>query len=180
MYIDLPSEQDWNATPSHISSFSLLCWVEVHCGIYKYITIYQIHRTWIHLLHHSPLSSPPTIHGIVSTGIIFPFTRIYAQNLYHVHLPTRFPHLPSPSGTTIPTPVRTCSTLLFSDFINFKKWHFLKITIHISILYSPQGIQTRKPRLDCPSTAYFITCKIQKQQHVSYIIRNKAVKLIIS
>jgi hypothetical protein len=34
--------------------FLFLCWYGVHCGIYKSLTIYQIHP-----LHHSPLSPFP-------------------------------------------------------------------------------------------------------------------------
>jgi hypothetical protein len=37
--------------------FFLLCWVVVHCDIYKGLTMNQIYHTWIHPLHHSPLSS---------------------------------------------------------------------------------------------------------------------------
>jgi hypothetical protein len=47
--------------------------------------------------HHSPLSPiclyPPTP-GIVSPGIIFPFTCMYTQDLHQIHPPTPFTDLP--------------------------------------------------------------------------------------
>jgi hypothetical protein len=62
---------------------------------------------------------PPSISGIVSTGIIFPFTYMCTQYLHYIHLPTPFPNLLPP--TLIPIlPDRTCFTLLFSDFVKEK------------------------------------------------------------
>jgi hypothetical protein len=83
------------------------------------LTIEQIYHTRIHPLHHSPLSYPPPITGIVSTGIIFPFT--YTCTQHYIYPPISFPHLfPLPTGTNYP-PRRTCSALLFSDFVNKKQ-----------------------------------------------------------
>jgi hypothetical protein len=69
----------------------------------KVPTIYQIYHTWIHPLHHS-LSLPPSIPGIVSTCVIFPFTHMCTQNLYHIYPSTYFPHLlPLPLRPTFST-----------------------------------------------------------------------------
>jgi hypothetical protein len=49
------------------------------------------------------------------------------QYVDHIHSPILFPyHLPLPTGTNIPPPAprRTCSILLFSDFVEEKKWQF--------------------------------------------------------
>jgi hypothetical protein len=70
----------------------LLCWVKVHWGFYKVLTIYQIYHTWTHHLHHSPFSSF-SILGAVSSGLIFPFTYTCTQYLYHIHPPITFPHM---------------------------------------------------------------------------------------
>jgi hypothetical protein len=43
------------------------------------LTTYQVYYPWIHLLHHSPLSSPSTTARIVSTDLIFPFTYMCTQ-----------------------------------------------------------------------------------------------------
>jgi hypothetical protein len=40
----------------------------------KVLTMYQIYPSWIHPLHHSPLSPSPPVPGRVSTGLILPFT----------------------------------------------------------------------------------------------------------
>jgi hypothetical protein len=83
----------------------------VHCGIYK--SSYNIPNT----LEFTPsiiLYSPPLIPGIVSTGLIFPFTYMSTQNLYHIHPPIPFPYILLPPTGTIPTPaVRTCSSLFY-------------------------------------------------------------------
>jgi hypothetical protein len=102
--------------------FLLLCWVEVHWAFTKVLTIYQIYHTWIHSLHHSPVSPPPPSPGTVSAGIIFSFTYMYTQYLYHTHLPTPFPHLLHPPTGTLPhsRQGRTCSALPFSNFIKEK------------------------------------------------------------
>jgi hypothetical protein len=47
------------------------------------------------------------------------------QYLHFIHPPTSFPHLfPYPTATN-PSSGRTCSALLFSDFIEEKKMLFL-------------------------------------------------------
>jgi hypothetical protein len=70
-------------------------------------------------LHHSPLSLPSLILGIVSKGIIFSFTYMCAQYLYHIYPPTAFPHLfPLPLVPSYPD--KTCSALLFFNFVKEK------------------------------------------------------------
>jgi hypothetical protein len=90
-------------------AFLLLCWVGVHCGIYK--SFYNVSN--IPYLNSLPppttLLYSPYLPGIVSTGIIFVFAYMYTQYLYHSHPPTPFPcHLPPPTGTTPPS----CSLIL--------------------------------------------------------------------
>jgi hypothetical protein len=88
----------------------------------KVLTIYQIYHRWIHTLHHSPLFPYPLISRMVSTSIIFPLTSICTSYLHYIHPPMPFPHLLlALTGTNPPTPVRTCSTLLFSDFVKENK-----------------------------------------------------------
>jgi hypothetical protein len=41
-------------------------------------------------LHHSPLSSPTPILGVVSTGLILPFTYMCTQYLHGTHPPNSF------------------------------------------------------------------------------------------
>jgi hypothetical protein len=80
--------------------------------IYKYI-ILEFMFSFLYIRPHSPIP------GIVTAGIIFPLTYMYAQYLHHIHPPTPFPYLlllpmyPPPSH-------RKCSALLFSDFIKIK------------------------------------------------------------
>jgi hypothetical protein len=96
-------------------------------------TINQIYHAWIHPLHHSPLSSPPPIPGIVSTDLIFPFTYTCIPYLYP---PTPFPHIfPHPTSTNLLD--RTCSALPFSNFVKEKKMTFVfKIAIQeVSLWY---------------------------------------------
>jgi hypothetical protein len=70
----------------------------------KVLTMYQLHHTWTHLVLHSPLSLPLPIPGILSTGLIFPFTYVCTQYLHHVHPLTPFPHfLHSPTDTNLPS-----------------------------------------------------------------------------
>jgi hypothetical protein len=67
------------------------------------------------------LYPPSLIPGIVSTGIIFPFTYVCTQYLYYFHLPMLFPHFfPPPTGTNCPP-----QALLFSNFVKEKKLTFL-------------------------------------------------------
>jgi hypothetical protein len=99
----------------------LLCWVKVHWGFYKVLTIYQIYHTWTHHLHHSPFSSF-SILGAVSSGLIFPFTYTCTQYLYHIHPPTPFPtSLPLSWVPTFPQLSRTCSVFLFANIVKEKK-----------------------------------------------------------
>jgi hypothetical protein len=101
----------------------LLCQVGVHCGIFKIRIIYQIYHTWIHPLHHFPFPTFPLIPEIVSSGTIILFIYMCTHYLHQIHPPIPFPHLfPIPIGTN-PTPGKTCSILLFSDFVKGKKWH---------------------------------------------------------
>jgi hypothetical protein len=75
-------------------------------------------------MYSPPPSSPPllpAIPGIVSAGLIFPFTYMCAQLLHHIHPSTPFPcHLPPPTGTNLPTR-QDLSALLVSDFIEEKR-----------------------------------------------------------
>jgi hypothetical protein len=60
----------------------------------KYIIFEFTPSTVLHYLLPSPVP------GIISTGIIFPFTYMCTQYLYYIHSPTPFPHiLPFPTGT---------------------------------------------------------------------------------
>jgi hypothetical protein len=81
--------------------------------------MYQIYHTWIHLLHHSPLSCPPTI-----PGIVFPFTYMCTQYSHCIHPPTPFPHhLPLP---LVPTPLSRQGMFHppVPQFCKEKQWHF--------------------------------------------------------
>jgi hypothetical protein len=71
-------------------------------------------------------SSLSPIPGVVSTGLIFPFIYTCTQCLHCIYPPVPFPHLlPSPTGTNSPSQTgRTCSALLFSNFVKEIKWHF--------------------------------------------------------
>jgi hypothetical protein len=76
--------------------FLLLCWVGVHCGIYRssyYISNIIFEFTISIILLYLPSPIP----GIVSTGIIIPFTYMCTQYLYYIHPPTLFPYFFSPS-----------------------------------------------------------------------------------
>jgi hypothetical protein len=106
----------------------ILCWVGVHCGIYKSIKMYQIFHTWIHLFHHSSLSPLPSIPRIASTGIIFTFTYMFTQHLYHTHPPTHFLHHHFPTtGTNHPSPGKDqfCFPVLWFCRRKKKKMTFL-------------------------------------------------------
>jgi hypothetical protein len=80
----------------------------------KVLTIYQVYHTWIHPLHHSFLSPPSSVPGIVSTGLIFSFAYMCTPYLCYIHSPTPFPHIfPLP---LVPNPQdRTGSTSYFSS-----------------------------------------------------------------
>jgi hypothetical protein len=60
------------------------------------------------------------ISGIVLIGLIFPFAYMCTQYLLHIHPPTPSSHLIPPPTATNP-PDRTCSAVLFSDFVKEKK-----------------------------------------------------------
>jgi hypothetical protein len=98
----------------------LLCWVGIHCGIYKILIMYQLYHTWIHPLHCSPLFSPPRIHRIVTTGIIN-FACMWVHFLHHIHPPTPFPcHRPLLLFPALP-PGQDLFYLLLSDFAEGKR-----------------------------------------------------------
>jgi hypothetical protein len=67
---------------------------------------------------------PPLVPVTVSTSIIFAFTYMYTNYFHCIHPPVLFPyHLPLP---LVPTPTaalpsRTCSALLFSNFVEEKR-----------------------------------------------------------
>jgi hypothetical protein len=54
---------------------------------------------------------------MVSTGIIFSFTYMFTHFLHSCHPPTIF----SPTPDTSPHRHRTCSALLFPDFVEEKR-----------------------------------------------------------
>jgi hypothetical protein len=132
--------------------FSLLCIVTFT----QVLTMYWIYHTWIHPFH--PFLASPPIHGIVSSGTIFAFTYMWHTFfvLYSPSYPLSPPHILYTGASPAPpsTPGRTCSTLLFSDFVGQKRekikwkiWHFnffeIKVTtqevflwyFHIYIIY---------------------------------------------
>jgi hypothetical protein len=115
--------------------FLLLCWVEVHCGIYK--SSYNISNIsyFNHPLHYFPLLPPPPIPGTVSTGLIFLFTYMYTQYLHRINPPAPFPHfLLPPTGTNLPRQDLFCPPVL----------QFCKRNIKITCLYkiSTQGVSS--------------------------------------
>jgi hypothetical protein len=73
---------------------------------------------------------PHSSHKIRSTDLIFPFTYMCTQYLHHIHPPTPLPHILSPPTGTNHWD-RTCSALLFSNFIKEKKWHLCLLKIDI-------------------------------------------------
>jgi hypothetical protein len=105
-----------NSLMQFIYLFSfLLCWVGVHCGIYK--CSYNISNiSYLSVpLHCFPSYPPPPSPGIVSTDIIFPCILhvypVFAPNALLHHFTTPF------SSTGNKPPGRTCSTFLFSNFV---------------------------------------------------------------
>jgi hypothetical protein len=81
----------------------------------KYIYYFILEFTPSTILHHPP---SPAVPGIVSTDIVFAFPYICTQYLHNIHPPLPFSHLLSPpTGTTLPPPNRTCSALLFYNFV---------------------------------------------------------------
>jgi hypothetical protein len=70
----------------------------VHCSFCSHNM--QKNHTWIHSLYHPTLFLLPPIPGIVSTGIIFPFTYMCTQYLHYIQHLTPLPHiLPTATGT---------------------------------------------------------------------------------
>jgi hypothetical protein len=72
--------------------FLMLCYVGVHCGIYK--NSYNIlNISYLnYLLPHSPFSPSSPIPEIVSTDLIFPFTYMCTQYLHYIHSPHLLPY----------------------------------------------------------------------------------------
>jgi hypothetical protein len=67
----------------------LLCWVGIHCGIYK--GSYNVSNIHIECtLCTSVLHLPSPIPGTVSIGIIFAFTYMCTHYLHCIHPPTPF------------------------------------------------------------------------------------------
>jgi hypothetical protein len=62
--------------------FKILLLLLLYCRYSVTFTkILAIYCSWIHsALHHSPLSLPAPIPGVISTGLIFPFTYICTQD----------------------------------------------------------------------------------------------------
>jgi hypothetical protein len=77
--------------------------------------------------HHSPLSTPPLIHGTVLTGIISPFIYMCTRYLHYIHTYIPFPHLlPFPTGPIPHSRHRQdlcCPTVL--DFVKEKIMTFV-------------------------------------------------------
>jgi hypothetical protein len=78
--------------------------------------------------YHYTLSYPPPIPGIVSIGLIFPFTYMCTQYLHYIHPHTLSPHFLPPIGSKYPT--ENCSTLCSLIFLKKKKWLSFKIATH--------------------------------------------------
>jgi hypothetical protein len=115
-------------TYSHFSFFFIVLG-RGNCGSYNISTVSYLNSPRPPFSYILPLPTP--IPGIVSKGIIFPFTYIYTQYLYHIHPLTPFPHF-SPFSV-VPTPQdKTCSTIQFPFF-------FIEITyqfdVNISIFF---------------------------------------------
>jgi hypothetical protein len=97
--------------------------------------MYQVHNTWIHPLHWSPLAPPHPIPRIVSTGIIFTFiymcTDFFAQYspLYPLFLPPPTFHWYQflPLGTLL------LFYLIGKKKRKGKKWHFFLFEIKVAI-----------------------------------------------
>jgi hypothetical protein len=106
----------------------LLCWVGYIVAFTKVLRIYQIYHTWIYLLHHSPLSSPtPFLSRFNSSFLEYVNFSIciYVYTVFALNLPSYSLSLHPPLHTLVPKPLdRTCSALLFSNFV-IKKMTFL-------------------------------------------------------
>jgi hypothetical protein len=62
------------------STFFLMFWGYIA----TFTNVLTIYHSWTHPLRHSHLSFPPPIPGMVSAGLIFPFTYMCTQNLHHI------------------------------------------------------------------------------------------------
>jgi hypothetical protein len=81
-----------------------MCWVGVHHGIYR--SSYNISKDIIHEFTSSTILlhlSPPSIPGIVSADILFPFTYMHKKYLHHFYPSSSFPHLLPPPTSTNPS-----------------------------------------------------------------------------
>jgi hypothetical protein len=82
----------------------------------------------------------PCIPGIVSTGLIFPFTHMCIEYFQHIHPLTPFF---ISSSLLLVSLDRTCFASLFSDFIKKKKSHFCLFKggslwhFHVYMYYNP-------------------------------------------
>jgi hypothetical protein len=95
------------------------------------LMMYQIYHTWIHLHNHSPSSSSPDSWSTFSRYHFRIYLHLYTFYCTIFTLLPPFPNISSfPLVSALPLS-RTCSTLLFSDFvrektemIEQKPWHF--------------------------------------------------------
>jgi hypothetical protein len=95
-----------------------------YCAEWRYIvaftevlTIYQIYHTWIHPFHHFPLHPP---HSWNSFNRYHFSIYIHVYTVFAIYSPSHTLSLPPPPPTGTSPPGRTCSTLLFSNFVKEK------------------------------------------------------------
>jgi hypothetical protein len=101
------------------SSLLLLFYWGYFVTFTKFLTIYQ---SWIHPFHHSLLSCPPPIPGIVSTIFIFPFSCMCTEYYHHIHPSTPFPYVLLPPSVPHPPDrnfLPSCSLVLLKNGIFF-------------------------------------------------------------
>jgi hypothetical protein len=84
----------------------------------KVLKIYQIYHTWIHSIHHSPLTSPHSWNSFNRYHFSICIHSIWTIFTLLLHLLPLVPH---------PVAGRTCSVLLFSDFVKEKNDIFVCI-----------------------------------------------------
>jgi hypothetical protein len=92
--------------------FSYFIFINVLQYIVTFTKVLTLYHSWIHPLHHSPLSAS-LIPGIVSACLIFPFTYMGTEYFHHIHLPSPFLYILTSPTKTHP-PDRTCLAFLFS------------------------------------------------------------------
>jgi hypothetical protein len=104
--------------------FLLLCWVGIRCGIYKSsynISNVSFLNSHLVLLYIIPLF----LHSWNSFNRYYFSIYIHVYTDFAIYSPS---HTISPPTSSFhwfqPPKVLMCSTLLFSDFIKGKKWHF--------------------------------------------------------